>query len=70
MIVNQRFFINEDRYIIDRVNWTNDGLHDVPVGALEDEHHLRTYLLGTRLKGLFRDLGSGPIKYLADQMIG
>jgi len=56
MIVNQRYFINEDRYIVDRENWTNNGLHDVPVGALEDECHLRVYLLGTRLKGLFRDL--------------
>jgi hypothetical protein len=56
MIVNQRFFINEDRYIIDRINWANNGLLDVPVGALEDEHHLRAYLLETRIKGLFRDL--------------
>lgn len=56
MIVNQRFFINEDRYIVDRVNWANNDLRDVPIGALEDEHHLRAYLLGTRLEGLFRDL--------------
>lgn len=63
MIVNQRFFINEDRYIIDRVNWANNALVQVPVGCPEDWQNLRQDVFRTRLRLLLRALiGLSPVK--------
>jgi hypothetical protein len=52
----QRFYLNEDRYVVDKLDWSNNGLVCIPEGLPEEQEDLRWSILRRRLDKLFRNL--------------
>jgi hypothetical protein len=59
---NQRFYLNEDRYVVDKLDWSNNGLVWIPEGFSEEQEDLREDLLRKRLDKLFRALLSPHVR--------
>jgi hypothetical protein len=59
---NQRFYLNEDRYVVDKLDWSNNGLAWIPGGFSEEQEDLREDILRTRLGKLFRALLSPHVR--------
>lgn len=56
MSTNRRFQLNKDRYVVDKIDWSNNGLAWFPEGFSEDQNSLRMAILRKRIHKLFRSL--------------
>jgi hypothetical protein len=66
MTANQRFCLNEDRYIIDSLNPAKHAECYCPQHELTDDMHLREQVLSSRLFHLVTDLNTNQMPRLPD----